>query len=61
MLKNIFSFELFGKNYFLNLLLQARIFPESWKIARVTPIPKKGDSSQITITDLLRSPPFSPK
>ena len=30
------------------LSYESSIFPESWKIARVTPIPKKGDSSQIT-------------
>ena len=29
------------------LSYESGIFPESWKIARVTPISKKGDSSQI--------------
>ena len=28
------------------LSYESGIFPESWKIAKVTPIPKKGDSSQ---------------
>ena len=30
------------------LSYESGIFLESWKIARVTPIPKNGDSSQIT-------------
>ena len=30
------------------LSYESGIFPESWKIAKVTPIPKKGESSQIT-------------
>ena len=43
------------------LSYESGIFPESWKIARVTPIPKKGTHLKSPITDLSRSPLFSPK